>query len=166
MNLKPPYLTNEQWANTEPKEKALLMAAVCADKLKIREQGGANRGEFVTAFLKDAGIDFPAPWCASFVFSLLKQAGYSRPLPSGPAAVRNWASWAKARSLITGKPGRGDLFFWVNPDGTGHIGFVVSKVGPVIKTIEGNTNEAGSREGDGVYRKTRIATGKIKFITL
>ena len=34
-------------------------------------------------------------------------------------------------------------------------GFIDKKDGNYYITVEGNTNEAGSREGDGVYRKRR-----------
>ena len=37
----------------------------------------------------------------------------------------------------------------------GHCGIVESIRDDWITTIEGNTNAAGSREGDGVYRKVR-----------
>ena len=40
--------------------------------------------------------------------------------------------------------------------GLGHVGFVV-ELDPtdMLVTCEGNTNPGGSREGDGVYRRTR-----------
>ena len=38
----------------------------------------------------------------------------------------------------------------------GHAAMVTAQVNPrKFATIEGNTNAAGSREGDGVYQKTR-----------
>lgn len=37
----------------------------------------------------------------------------------------------------------------------GHIGIVDIAASDSFKTIEGNTNNAGYREGDGVYQKTR-----------
>jgi hypothetical protein len=36
-----------------------------------------------------------------------------------------------------------------------HVGFIDSEDKNNYYTVEGNTNEAGSREGDGVYRKIR-----------
>jgi len=38
----------------------------------------------------------------------------------------------------------------------GHVFIVESVNNDVIKCIEGNTSVAGSREGDGVYRRTRM----------
>jgi len=37
-----------------------------------------------------------------------------------------------------------------------HVGFVDSWDDKYVITVEGNANEAGSREGDGVYRKRRL----------
>jgi hypothetical protein len=37
--------------------------------------------------------------------------------------------------------------------GHGHGGFIESVQGVVLTTIEGNTNDGGSREGVGVFRR-------------
>ncbi|MES3016403.1 MAG: hypothetical protein V4721_01435 [Bacteroidota bacterium] len=37
-----------------------------------------------------------------------------------------------------------------------HVGFVDEWKEPWVVTVEGNTNAAGSRDGDGVYRKRRL----------
>ena len=47
----------------------------------------------------------------------------------------------------------GDVVFFV-----GHIGIVVENKGQKVQTIEGNTNDAGSYTGDGVYLKDRDTT--------
>ena len=39
--------------------------------------------------------------------------------------------------------------------GTGHTGIVESVSGGFINTIEGNTNESGSRNGIGVFKRQR-----------
>jgi hypothetical protein len=56
----------------------------------------------------------------------------------------------------------GAVFCISSGNGKGHCGFVESVGSGRIKTIEGNTTAAGSREGDGVYRRTRA----ISSITL
>ena len=38
--------------------------------------------------------------------------------------------------------------------GNGHPGFVANVIGNRLGTIEGNTNDGGSREGIGVFRRT------------
>lgn len=49
---------------------------------------------------------------------------------------------------------------WLGPIGfvvwVAHVGFIDAwPDGDYVITVEGNTNMAGSREGDGVYRKRR-----------
>jgi hypothetical protein len=39
--------------------------------------------------------------------------------------------------------------------GAGHTGLVERVIGGKLVTIEGNTNEGGSREGVGVFRRTQ-----------
>ena len=43
----------------------------------------------------------------------------------------------------------------------GHIGVVVAVDSIGFHTVEGNTNSAGSRDGDGVYKKTHKWTDTI-----
>lgn len=57
------------------------------------------------------------------------------------------------------KPGQ--IFILSSGGGFGHTGLVESVNGGFLVTIEGNTNEGGSREGIGVFRRNRR---KIKDI--
>ena len=50
--------------------------------------------------------------------------------------------------------------------GLGHTGFVEKVEGNVIHTIEGNTNDTGSREGYEVCRRTRKVEQCKGFIRL
>lgn len=49
-----------------------------------------------------------------------------------------------------------------------HIGIVAKDYDGkgIVHTIEGNTNQSGSREGDGVYRKARILHDCGTFIRI
>jgi hypothetical protein len=38
----------------------------------------------------------------------------------------------------------------------GHTGLIEKVSGDFAVTIEGNTNDGGSRDGDGVYRRRRV----------
>ena len=55
-------------------------------------------------------------------------------------------------------PTTGDIFGLYFPEKAriAHVGFIDQWDGTWLITVEGNTNEAGSREGDGVYRKKRL----------
>lgn len=153
---------------TDPKNSvrvnALLIAAYLCDKLKVKELGN-NRGAWVEEFQRDAMVPPGSPWCACMVSYCLHRAGW-KDFPVGKAAVRNWVSWATKRGRLTKKPERGDLFCWLNANQTGHIGFIVAANPVFITTIEGNSNAAGGREGDGCYRHVRLRTRRIQFISL
>jgi hypothetical protein len=43
----------------------------------------------------------------------------------------------------------------------GHVGLVEQVAGVVLTTIEGNTNDGGSREGIGVFRRTARRIGQV-----
>jgi hypothetical protein len=150
------------------RENALLVAAYLVDREKIRETG-ANRGYWVERFLRGVGLGPGYAWCAAFVAFALREAGWTD-IPRGAAAVRNWAAWADRTGRHVAQPERGDLFYWLDPaTKLGHIGFVVEASGGFLRTIEGNTSsgERGNqRDGDGAYRRTRVVTPGMRFISL
>jgi hypothetical protein len=98
---------------------------------------------------------------------VFKQAGVD-------AVVSGWSpDWFPAKNTIytRGKAGnqtpqQGDVFgiFFLDKDRIAHVGFVHLKVdgSSYVITVEGNTNEAGSNEGDGVYRKRRLESQVYK----
>ncbi len=150
-------------------EAALLTAGKEA-QLKVTEEGGNNKGKRVETYLKSVGLGPGYPWCAAFVHWSLRTAGYTAGPTSGATVV--WRDWAKKNNRLIALQGvkRGDLFGWTNNDGTGHIGWIAEtrKILGVtqIRTVEGNTNKEGSREGDSVLSKWRIPTKKYWFINL
>jgi hypothetical protein len=144
-------------------ETAVQYAAKEADFYKVREQG-VNRGPRVEMYLKAVGVPAGNPWCASFVSWCLLQAGMTKgQMPINPASVCNWVAWGEKQNIVSTRwelGQRGDLFAWCFKNKwKGHIGFFLEakKIGPFwfIRTIEGNSNEQGSREGDGVVRHGR-----------
>lgn len=154
-------------------ERALLAAAHECDVLHVHEEGGPNHGERVEDYLRTVGLGPGNPWCAAFVTWCLRKAGYQQGPQQGAGAVRNWAKWAEDRGkLLSGGAfaKRGDLFLWLNANQTGHIGFVCETTKKAglwwVRTLEGNSNENGSREGDRVVRKWRLATAKFRFVRL
>ena len=71
--------------------------------------------------------------------------------------------------MIVQQPEAGDLFVLLDSRGMAHhIGFVTIPPDVIgdFGTIEGNTNAGGSVNGDGVYCRTRRATGSVRFIRL
>lgn len=97
------------------------------------------------------------PYCAAFVCHVIaeaKRVGAAFLLiPSSPS-VSELRRWARARSLVVTSPQPGDIFTLL-PSGTSHTGIVERAQGDLVHTLEGNTDGAGSREGDGFWRKVR-----------
>jgi hypothetical protein len=54
--------------------------------------------------------------------------------------------------------------FFIDTGGShGHTGIVAANVNGLLETIEGNTNDNGSREGIGVFRRTRRRLNDINL---
>ncbi|WP_276090453.1 peptidoglycan-binding protein [Pedobacter sp. JY14-1] len=151
--------------------------------LGVREEGGENCGPRVGAYLKYVGIGTPAPWCAAAVSMWFRDAGFPAPrtawspalLPKGRVVgwggvsgvvVRGSRDVSQARhdgwmvrdySHRGRDPMRGLVFgiYFPKLGRIGHCGLVEGVQGDFCRTIEGNTSVAGSREGDGVYRRLR-----------
>jgi len=150
------YLTDEAYAALPVEVRALHQAR---SQDAVREATGKNDGKVVAAFLAAAGLRIRAPWCAAFVFWCLKKAGWKEKGPEHPASTWWWADWAKRQGRLIKDPRkvrRGMLFVW-NRNGKGHIGFVLSEPDSKgrFRTLEGNTNSQGGREGNGVFGRTR-----------
>lgn len=149
-------------------ERALAWAS---SQVGARETG-RNKGPEVDRYLASTGLSPGYPWCAAFVNWCIRKVGKSLAPRTGRAAVFSWANWAEESGRLSQTPKRGDLFFWLDRRGFGHIGFVTSVLpGGVFTTIEGNTDEAGSREGVKVARRVRTVAGLKRnhrhgFITL
>jgi len=92
-------------------------------------------------------------WCSAAVTAWWKEAGL--PIPPGPAACRNWESWAKKNGYFSNTPKVGAAILYGPPGGAHHIGIVssVSDNGS-ITTIEGNTSGGiFARNGCGCFSK-------------
>lgn len=152
---KPSYVTTvsaAQWASLPLPERFLYVAR---SQVGVREVT-ANWSPVIKLYLKVAGVFFPAPWCAAFLTWCLLEAGADRKkLPKFPASTYYWWSWAKANGRLLNAPSRGRLIV-VNGAKGGHIGVVRAVDGALVETIEGNTDDKGSREGIKVADRTRM----------
>ena len=152
--------------NAVKREAALLAAAGEHAKNVEERPRGSNAGPRVEEYLRSTGLGKGFPWCAAFVTWCYRHVDG---LPSGfagSAAVRVWASWAERTNRDRKDPARGRLFYQLDPKtGLGHIGFVAGLLpGGFFRTIEGNTNEGGSREGYKVARRVRHRSKVRGFI--
>lgn len=133
---------------------ALQIAITQLDKAEVPI--GSNWGPTVKAYLNSVGINFPASWCMAFVYwtfnEAAKQLSVQNPLVKTGGVL---AHYNKASKFRVKDPQAGDIFIMDFGNGLGHTGLVESVQGDVIHTIEGNTNDTGSREGYEVCRRTR-----------
>lgn len=132
----------------------------------VREIGGNNRGPQVEAFQRSLGLSPGDPWCAAFVCFCIKSAAKRLGvLPRFQYGGSVNKLWIRNPDLQMAQPVYNGLFLidhGLSKLGTriGHTGFCI---GPFqanndsLETMEGNTNAAGSRDGDGCYHKSREA---------
>ena len=154
-----------------------LSAALSQDGVR-ETPGSPNRGPQVDEYVRSVGLN-PAggySWCQAFVYWSFERAAQSLGVPNpciktagvldhwheSPVADRIQA-WAAADNPTLVRPGA--VFIIDHGSGKGHAGLVTRVVSGKIDTIEGNTNQVGAREGDGVYEQTRmIASINVGFI--
>lgn len=136
------------------------------NQLGVREATGKNDGPAVETYLASVGLGKGYSWCMAFVYWCAKQAalklGVVNPLKQTGGVLDEWQS---GRGIHSATPIPGSIFIMDFGGGEGHTGIVtgVFEDQGIIHTIEGNTNDNGSREGIGVFRKTRqINDPKIK----
>ncbi len=136
-------------------------------QIGIRELTGNNDGKQVETYLKYVGLPKGNPWCAAFVCWVLGQNNVSNP-KSGycPALFLSKNQVWKLNALNNQIPLTGDVFgiYFKEKGRIAHVGFIDKWTSTTVNTVEGNTNNAGSREGDGVYRKIRL-TRQIYAVT-
>lgn len=138
----------------------------------VREHG-RNAGPEVEEFQGSIGLSPGDPWCAAFVCFCIKEAAKELGVtPKFQYGGSVYKLWTRNPDLQTSEPGLNCVFLidhGLSKVGTriGHTGFCVQPLianadghpgeqfVDKIETVEGNTNAAGSRDGDGVYHKTR-----------
>lgn len=128
---------------------------VYTSQIGVKEATGNNDGHEVEAYLATTGLGKGYPWCAAFVSWVFEQEGLDRPkTPWTPALFPKVAViWPDGGRT----PQKSDVFgiYFKSIDRIGHAGFIESWGSNFVVSVEGNTNDNGSSEGDGVYRKRR-----------
>lgn len=174
-----PQAQGQQVNRVDPPRMPEALAKAAESKVGIRETGGPNKGPDLSEFFaadnyKPNTADSGYAWCASFVCRVVQIAmasvglqetrSFKRPRTPGAWDFENWCKGVDRTAMLR-KPHKGDIrrgdivVFKFS-----HIGVAVSDSHDnIVETVEGNTNKAGSREGDGVYRKTR-RTDEIRSV--
>ncbi len=156
----------------------IVLTAV--SQIGVEEIDGTNCGPVVDQY--KAATVLPAheawPWCAAFVCWVVRRAmklagisetkTFKRPTTAGAWAFEKW-SLAQDNTTNTKKSPQhdikaGDIVVFR----FSHIGIATGSPDRegFFKTCEGNTDKAGSREGGGVFAKTRNVSqvrSRIRF---
>ena len=147
---------------TIPVVDAVLGCALALDPVQELPDS-QNRGYFVDAINRYCGSPLGSAWCLNFCHYVGSHAlGVRWPLGVN-GSCDHLLGLAKKAKILRESPVRGAIFLKLNPDNTAdatHAGFV-ERVLPngAFKTVEGNSNDEGSREGKAVVRLTRGGMG-------
>ncbi|THU36908.1 CHAP domain-containing protein [Niastella caeni] len=148
---------------------------IAISQLGVREKGSSNSGVEVDQYLKSVGLNPGYPWCMAFVYWCYQQAakstGVSNFLIRTGGVLHQWNEQQPKRKIVLDKVLKnpaiiqpGAVFIMDYGKGTGHTGLVERIQGGLVETIEGNTNDEGSREGYEVCRRTRKLASIKGFI--
>ncbi len=168
-----------------PKQARNALALIAEGEIGVREEGGPNRGPRIREYQGATWLEPDSwPWCAAFICWIVREWLKAEPIrlmlglksegeaeycrPTTPGAF-DFANWAKKRGLKVYPEStdccRGDIVIF----DFSHIGIVTKDAeasSEFIETVEGNTNGKGSRDGDGVFAKTRRRELVKQFIRI
>lgn len=154
------YVSSQYIEVIKEKVPVVMTLADRALNIAIAQLGNAevphssNWGPHIEKYLKSVGITNPQPWCAAFVYWCVNEASKEMNVPNPLKKTGSVLDqWNNSKHLRVTTPQKGDIFIMDFGGGNGHTGFVSGVVGDKINTVEGNSNDEGSREGYEVCRK-------------
>lgn len=150
-------------AATPPLIRALIARAIADVSAVVEEPLGSNRGAIIDEYNRRSGAPLGSYWCASAAGAWWVDCGL--PVPAGYASCDNWMAWAKKTGRWSLGPALGALVLYGKPGDANHIG-LISRVAPVVLSIEGNTTVEGgsaelSRNGTAVSQKVVNAADAV-----
>ncbi len=143
-------------STTDLREKLIEVAE---SQVGVKEATGKNDGKEVRKYLRLVGLQEGNPYCAAGMSWCHEQLSIPNPLSAwSPAWFQaNLVYVAKQKRIIPFESRKGQVFgiYYDHLQRIGHVGMITGETLLHYQTIEFNTSGAGSREGDGVYRKIR-----------
>lgn len=144
------------------------LSSVFRSYIGVKEASGHNDGKQVNEFQRATGNHTGDAWCASFVAYCLKMVGINI---TGNGMARSWfdkrhtvyardKDGVKRFYELAGYRGNTAGLYFANKGAIAHILFIQDIKDDKIITVEGNTNNQLSREGNGCFQCIR----KIKQI--
>jgi len=126
------------------------LVQVALQEVGVREKTGENDGKRIEEYLAAVKLRSHNPYCAAFLSWVFMREGFAKPR-SG------WSPDLVPLSRLTSAARPADIAGIYFPElrRVAHVGMIEKVHHHWAVTIEANTNLAGSREGEGVYRKRR-----------
>jgi hypothetical protein len=138
-------------------------------QIGLREATGKNDGPGVETILRTVGLTKGNSWCMAEVVWAFKEAMFDLKIEALPIKLtgscmqqyffcKDHAGKPGYENLTvidaaTGSPMVGDIFIIDLGHGYGHTGMITGLNNDgTLKTVEGNTNDNGSANGDGCYK--------------
>ena len=126
----------------------------------VEEITGNNDHPMITKAMQLCGLpgNKGYPWCAACMAEIHDNANIPAP---NSARVVNWFKqnvvWKRewGDKYFTVQPGMVGAIYYSRLGRYGHIVLIIGEDNNNYYTLEGNTNSAGSREGQGFYKKIR-----------
>jgi hypothetical protein len=152
-----------------------IIRQIAAEEIGIQEIGSTNTSPRVQEYqaatnLKGTGW----PWCAAFICwvvmtAMIRHGGkftFARPRTAAAYGFDEW-SLAQDNSTKTRRSHGGDEIAIFSLKSVSHCGIAISKPDKNgwFKTIEGNSNSAGSRTGGMVVHQRRHVSNVRDWIT-
>lgn len=148
-------------------DRDLLLKVAAATEGATENPTNSNAGPYVERVLERTGLGKGLPWCAAWVADVgVIALGDRWPLPKTASCAMLGEAAAKA-GILHDKPEVGDVFllYYSSLGRFAHTGIVTAvNADGTIGTLEGNTNDGGSRDGWGVFRRTRRVGSRDRFI--
>lgn len=146
-------------------DKIIAAAKGYIGQQEIQPNQGFKDPSFL-AKMRARGWEAPQPWCGYFAKQCWVDGYESNPdllakvksLSNG-GALSTLENWKANSDQVSKIPVPGAVIIFEEGNGpNGHAGIVIAVSGNIIMTIEGNTNNDGSREGYEVAQKTHDIT--------
>jgi hypothetical protein len=144
-----------------------LFTAIAEKYIGVSETPvGSNCGPLIDRWNTNAHAPLGSFWCASFVSAIAMeweaQSGIDWPLCIS-ADCDVWLANARKNKCITPKGRPGDIVILVSGNDAYHIGIVAGySEGGTLISIEGNSNNDGSRNGYMVAKRNNVYSGRNK----
>lgn len=134
------------------------VALTYLSQVGVKEATGKNDGPRVELYLRSVDLAPGAPWCAAFISWCYTVNGVDNPRSGWSPSYFPRAKTIYTRDgEIKATPQQGDVFgiYFSSMKRIAHVGFIHQWDSRMVVTVEGNTNDDGSREGNRVAIKRR-----------